>query len=60
MPPDPLFQIVLGVLAPNNASLVERAVKIVELLGARIASPDEARGLLGLPVAADARSTVAA
>jgi uncharacterized protein (DUF849 family) len=37
-----------GVLAPNNAALVERAVKIVRLLGADVATPAEARGILGL------------
>jgi uncharacterized protein (DUF849 family) len=37
-----------GVLAPSNAALVERAVSIVELLGGSIASPAEAREILGL------------
>jgi uncharacterized protein (DUF849 family) len=37
-----------GVLAPGNASLVERAVAIVEDLGETVASPDEAREILGL------------
>jgi uncharacterized protein (DUF849 family) len=37
-----------GVLAPSNAALVERAVTLVELLGRSIASPAEARALLGL------------
>jgi len=37
-----------GVLAPSNAALVERAVNIVELLGASVASPDEARMILDL------------
>ncbi|NEB77670.1 3-keto-5-aminohexanoate cleavage protein [Streptomyces sp. SID14478] len=32
----------------TNAQLVERAVTITESLGARVASPDEARDLLGL------------
>jgi uncharacterized protein (DUF849 family) len=32
----------------SNATLVEKAVKIVTLLGSRIASPAEARNLLGL------------
>jgi uncharacterized protein (DUF849 family) len=32
----------------SNASLTEKAVKIIELLGAKVASPDEARGILGL------------
>jgi uncharacterized protein (DUF849 family) len=37
-----------GVLAPSNAALVERAVTIVELLGGSVASPAEARAILGL------------
>jgi uncharacterized protein (DUF849 family) len=37
-----------GVLAPSNAALVERAVTIVELLGRSVASPAEARQILGL------------
>ena len=37
-----------GVLAPSNAALVERAVSIVTTLGATVASPAEARTLLGL------------
>ena len=32
----------------SNASLTEKAVKIIELLGAKVASPDEARDILGL------------
>jgi uncharacterized protein (DUF849 family) len=36
------------VLAPGNAPLVERAARIVEELGANVATPDEARGILGL------------
>lgn len=35
-------------LAPNNAALVEKAVKIIELIGERIATADEARQILGL------------
>lgn len=38
-----------GVLAPSNAALVERAVTIVEALGASVATPAEARELLSLP-----------
>jgi len=38
-----------GVLAPSNAALVERAVTIVEALGGSVATPVEARRLLGLP-----------
>jgi uncharacterized protein (DUF849 family) len=37
-----------GVPAPDNASLVRKAATIVELLGSRLATPDEARALLGL------------
>jgi uncharacterized protein (DUF849 family) len=37
-----------GVLASSNAALVERAVTIVELLGRSIATPAEAREILGL------------
>ena len=36
-----------GVLA-SNGSLVERAVEIIERLGARVLSPDEARAKIGL------------
>jgi len=37
-----------GVLAPGNAALVERAVKIVEDLGETVATPNAAREILGL------------
>jgi 3-dehydrocarnitine:acetyl-CoA trimethylamine transferase len=37
-----------GVLAPSNAALVERAVRIVQSLGADVATPGEARNILGL------------
>ena len=37
-----------GVLAPSNAALVTRAREIVERMGAQIATPEEARALLGL------------
>lgn len=37
-----------GVLAPSNAALVERARQIVELLGGEVASPAEAREILGI------------
>lgn len=37
-----------GVLAPDNASLVRRAVEIIRNLGGEPASPAEARGMLGL------------
>ncbi len=38
-----------GVLAENNGQLVERIAKISKLMGREIASPDEAREILGLP-----------
>jgi uncharacterized protein (DUF849 family) len=37
-----------GVLAPSNAALVEKAVRILQLTGATIATPAEAREILGL------------
>ena len=37
-----------GVYAPSNAVLVERAVSLIELLGREVATPAEARELLGL------------
>jgi uncharacterized protein (DUF849 family) len=37
-----------GVLAPGNAALVERAVTIVEALGAKVATPKEAAAILGI------------
>jgi 3-keto-5-aminohexanoate cleavage enzyme len=40
-----------GVLALSNAALVERAARIVELIGRSIASPAEARQILSLPPA---------
>ena len=36
-----------GVFA-SNGTLVERAVKMVEILGTKVATPDEARAILGL------------
>jgi uncharacterized protein (DUF849 family) len=38
-----------GVLAPSNAALVERAVEIIRAIGAEVATPEEARDILGLP-----------
>jgi uncharacterized protein (DUF849 family) len=38
-----------GKLAPSNAALVEKAAHIIEVLGDQIASPAEAREILGLP-----------
>lgn len=37
-----------GVLAPSNAAMVEKARRIVEALGARVAAPARARAILGL------------
>jgi uncharacterized protein (DUF849 family) len=37
-----------GVLAPDNAALVRKAVSVIEGQGARAASPAEARAILGL------------
>ncbi len=37
-----------GVLAPDNAALVRKAVHLVEELGGAVASPVEARAILGL------------
>jgi len=37
-----------GELAPSNAALVERAATLVELLGGSVATPAEARRILGL------------
>jgi uncharacterized protein (DUF849 family) len=35
-----------GELAPSNAALVEKAVKIIELLGDSVATPADARKML--------------
>jgi uncharacterized protein (DUF849 family) len=35
-----------GVPAPSNAALVEKAARIVEMMGAHVATPDEARQIL--------------
>lgn len=45
-----------GVLAPSNAALVEKARRIVADLGGHVATPREARALLGL---AEARAPLA-
>ncbi|HTH96814.1 MAG TPA: 3-keto-5-aminohexanoate cleavage protein, partial [Stellaceae bacterium] len=37
-----------GKLAPSNAALVEKAKRIVEDLGGELATPNEARDILGL------------
>lgn len=42
-----------GVLAPSNAALVDKAVRILRLLGGEVATPTQARDMLGLtPVSA--------
>jgi uncharacterized protein (DUF849 family) len=40
-----------GKLAPSNAALVEKAAKIVEILGDNVATPTDARQILGLTAA---------
>ena len=45
-----------GVLAPSNATLVERAGRIDEPLGERIAEPAEAREIPRLPGRAGQRA----
>jgi uncharacterized protein (DUF849 family) len=37
-----------GKLAPSNAALVEKAARIIEILGDIVATPDDAREILGL------------
>ena len=37
-----------GQLAPSNAALVEKAVRIIEIMGEEVATPAEARAALGL------------
>lgn len=39
-----------GVPTPSNAALVEKAVRIIELLGEEVATPAQARAILGLAV----------
>jgi uncharacterized protein (DUF849 family) len=41
-----------GKLAPSNAALVEKAAKIIEILGDVVATPADARHILGLKAAA--------
>jgi uncharacterized protein (DUF849 family) len=43
-----------GKLAPSNAALVEKAAKIIEILGEQVATPDDARHILGLRARAGA------
>jgi len=40
-----------GQLAPSNAALVEKAGKIIEVLGDHVATPNDARKILGLKTA---------
>jgi uncharacterized protein (DUF849 family) len=37
-----------GVFAPSNAALVERAVAVIRAIGGEVATPHEARTILGL------------
>jgi uncharacterized protein (DUF849 family) len=37
-----------GKLAPSNAALVEKAARIIEILGDSVATPSEARQMLGI------------
>jgi uncharacterized protein (DUF849 family) len=37
-----------GKLAPSNAALVEKAGRIIEVLGEQVATPAEARQMLGI------------
>jgi uncharacterized protein (DUF849 family) len=37
-----------GVLAPSNAAMAEKAVRIIDELGGEVATPKEARQILGL------------
>jgi len=40
-----------GVLAKNNAEMVAKSIRIIKDLGFEIASPEEAREIIGLPKA---------
>jgi uncharacterized protein (DUF849 family) len=42
-----------GKLAPSNAALVEKAGKIIEILGDQVATPNDARDILGLRAGAN-------
>jgi uncharacterized protein (DUF849 family) len=42
-----------GKLAPSNAALVEKAAKIIEILGDQVATPNDARDILGLRAGAN-------
>ena len=45
-----------GKLAPSNAALVEKAAKIIEILGDQVATPNDAREILGLKERAGANA----
>jgi uncharacterized protein (DUF849 family) len=45
-------QIERGVLAPSNAAMVAKARRVIEALGVGVATPAEARAILGLPTKA--------
>jgi uncharacterized protein (DUF849 family) len=49
-----------GKLAPSNAALVEKAVNIVEVLGDHVATPQDARTMLGLRAPASAGAAIPA
>ena len=42
-----------GKLTPSNAALVAKAAKIIELLGSSVATPADAREMLGLRAPAE-------
>jgi uncharacterized protein (DUF849 family) len=48
-----------GKLTPSNAALVAKAVKIIELLGSSVATPADAREMLGLRKPAEQAQHVA-
>ena len=37
-----------GILARSNAQLVEKVVQLAQILNREVATPDDARGILGL------------
>lgn len=43
-----MISISRGILAPDNAALVRKAARIIDELGGRLATPSEARQILGL------------
>jgi uncharacterized protein (DUF849 family) len=45
-----------GKLAPSNAALVEKAAKIIEILGDIVATPNDARQMLGIAPARQSAS----